>query len=354
LSANAITVEKDAPLPSLAVNVANISAIFAQNTEAGGSLTFQWYSALPPASRINGAADFTYSPPTGTVGVARYYVGVTNTIPNNGDGGKKTVTEIAGPVTVTVINPVPTVTEVTVSPAASSVDRGKTRQFTATVKGTNNPATTVTWTVEGGVTGTVIGSNGLLTVADAESAATLIVRATSTVDATKSGMARVTVTGALPSTGITVTISPKTASVEKGSSLQFGAIVSGPNNPAQVVTWLLQGQTTSTIDLNNGRLTVDANETATTLTVRATSTVDTSKFDTATVTVTTPSFASVNRYKAVPAGGSMNSRIKDSYSYDGHHFYYIHLGELQNVPVYYREKDAQRFGTTTEMTYQYT
>ena len=90
--------------------------------------------------------------------------------------------------------PASTVTGVTVTPATASVEKGKTQQFTAAVTGTNNPAQTVTWTVEGGVSGTAITADGLLTVDANETATTLTIKATSTVDSNKSGTATVTVT----------------------------------------------------------------------------------------------------------------------------------------------------------------
>jgi endo-1,4-beta-xylanase len=84
------------------------------------------------------------------------------------------------------------VESVTVSPSTANVNKGATRQFNATVKGANSPAQTVTWSVNG-VSGTNISTTGVLTVAFNETAATLTVRATSTVDTTKSGTAAVTV-----------------------------------------------------------------------------------------------------------------------------------------------------------------
>ena len=90
----------------------------------------------------------------------------------------------------------PTVTSVTVSPATASVEKGATQKFTATVTGTNNPAQTVTWSIDKTNSGTTINSSGLLKVAAAESLTSLTVKATSTVDKSKSGTAAVTVTAA--------------------------------------------------------------------------------------------------------------------------------------------------------------
>jgi len=87
----------------------------------------------------------------------------------------------------------PTVTSVTLSPSTVAVPVGQTQQFSAAVAGTNNPAQTVTWTVEGGGSGTGISTSGLLSIAATETAQILTVRATSTIDASKSGTATVTV-----------------------------------------------------------------------------------------------------------------------------------------------------------------
>ena len=90
----------------------------------------------------------------------------------------------------------PTVAGVTVTPLFATVQQGSTQAFSATVAGANNPAQTVAWSVTGGVAGTSISSSGVLTVASGETASTLTVRATSTVDGTKFGTAAVTVSAA--------------------------------------------------------------------------------------------------------------------------------------------------------------
>ena len=92
----------------------------------------------------------------------------------------------------------PSVTSVNVSPSTASVVRGQTQQFSATVSGAGNPAQTVTWTVTGGGTGTSINSSGLLTVAENETATSLTVRATSTVNTYISGTATITVLQPVP------------------------------------------------------------------------------------------------------------------------------------------------------------
>ena len=179
----------------------------------------------------------------------------------------------------------PTVTSVAVSPATASVQQGGTQQFTATVTGTNDPAQTVTWSVAGGGAGTTISSAGLLTVAAGETASTLIVRATSTADPSKLGESTATVTAA-PPTVTSVTVQPAAVSVQQGGTQQFAATVAGTNDPADTVTWSVTGGAAGTTISAEGLLTVGANETAPTLTVRATATADLSKFGESAVTVT--------------------------------------------------------------------
>ena len=84
------------------------------------------------------------------------------------------------------------VVSITVSPASVAVQKTKTQQFTANVTVEGDAPTTVTWTVTG-VAATSITEAGLLTIAAGETASTLTVTATSTFDATKTGVATVTV-----------------------------------------------------------------------------------------------------------------------------------------------------------------
>lgn len=92
-----------------------------------------------------------------------------------------------------------TVTSVTVAPNPVSVSAGTTQSFTALVAGTNNPPQQVTWSLSGNNSiGTIISATGVLTVAGNESAASIIVRATSVHTATIYGEATVTVVPPAP------------------------------------------------------------------------------------------------------------------------------------------------------------
>jgi hypothetical protein len=100
--------------------------------------------------------------------------------------------KIDPPVKVQFSGGSPTVTGVTVTPTTTSVQKGASQSFMATVNGTNSPDQSVTWSVNS-TSGSIISTLGLLNVAAGETAATLTVTATSTVDHTKSGTATVTI-----------------------------------------------------------------------------------------------------------------------------------------------------------------
>ena len=120
----------------------------------------------------------------------------------------------------------PTITSVTVSTNSAAVQKGTSQQFTAIVSGTNNPAATVNWSLSGAnKTGTSISTDGLLTVAVDETAATLTVKATSTVDPSKSGTAMVTV--------LSADKSALAAAIDAANNAKSGVIVS--DSPASSV-----------------------------------------------------------------------------------------------------------------------
>lgn len=80
-----------------------------------------------------------------------------------------------------------------------------------------------------------------------------------------------------------VTVSPSTATVNKGNMLQLNAVVEGTGFISKAVTWSIDSDI-STIS-STGLLKVSANETAAEITVTVTSTYDASKTGTATITV---------------------------------------------------------------------
>ena len=169
----------------------------------------------------------------------------------------------------------PTVDGVTVTAAGDTVEKYGTMQFTAEVTGENDPPQTVSWSVEGGVAGTTIDSNGLLTVAGDETAQTLTITATSTLDDTKSGSATVAVSQE-PASISGIEITPKDVLGYKGGEIEFTAEITGVNCP-KTVTWSVEGgKSADTAIDENGVLTIGADESSIALTVKAVSTFDSS------------------------------------------------------------------------------
>jgi chitodextrinase len=89
-----------------------------------------------------------------------------------------------------------------------------------------------------------------------------------------------------------VSVTPATVTVSRGDTQSFTATVTGDGHPAQGVRWSVSGNASAatTID-GTGRLKVASFETKPTLTVIATSTVDASRYASATATVPQPATA---------------------------------------------------------------
>jgi uncharacterized repeat protein (TIGR02543 family) len=118
-----------------------------------------------------------------------------------------------------------TVTDVSVSPATADIQQGGSQQFAATVTGTNNPATTVTWSIESGAEGsTGISTSGLLTVDAAQtSGSAIVVRATSAADTSKYSEATVTVTSAPPAPTYGISLSASGTHTFPAATAGYGA-----------------------------------------------------------------------------------------------------------------------------------
>jgi len=204
----------------------------------------------------------------------------------------------SGTATVTV-NPA---VSVTVSPATATVASGGTVQFTASVSGTTNTA--VTWSIDQGSSGGSISSSGLYTAPTVASPTQFTIRATSQADPTKFGSATVTVNPV-----ISVTVSPATATVLSGGTVQFTASVSGTTNTA--VTWsIVQGSSGGSIS-SSGLYTAPTVSSPTQFSIRATSQADPTKFGTATVTVNPPPACTVS---ISPAAATVFSGRKQTFT----------------------------------------
>ncbi|MCL2276425.1 MAG: Ig-like domain-containing protein [Treponema sp.] len=228
----------------------------------------------------------------------------------------------------------PAVTSVIINPSTVTINRGSSQQFSASVTGTNNPSTAVTWRVSSNLAGTgsvaagtSIGSGGLLTISANETITTLYVTATSTVNTAVSGRATVTVNipAAPPAPAVpsvtAVTVSPSSRTMDRGSSQHFSASVTGVNNPSTTVTWRVSSNPAGTGAVasgtsisSNGLLTVSTNETAAVLYVTAVSTADTSKTGSAVVTVNIPAAPTVTSISISPS--TQNITAGNSYQFN--------------------------------------
>lgn len=85
---------------------------------------------------------------------------------------------------------------------------------------------------------------------------------------------------------VSVSVSPETAEVAVGGTKQFEAEVVVEGGADDSVEWSITGALDEGTTIVDGLLTVDADETATEITVTATSTVDETKSDSAVVTIT--------------------------------------------------------------------
>jgi uncharacterized repeat protein (TIGR02543 family) len=182
----------------------------------------------------------------------------------------------------------PEVIGIIVNPSIVNVQKGKMQPFVANVLTRGGASQDVTWSVNS-TDGSAIDGNGILTVSAGETASILTVTATSAFNGAKKGIAHITVTNAPPAPEVIgVTVSPNTVNVQKGQMQQFAANVLTQGEASQAVTWSVNSTDGSTID-GNGILTVSAGETASILTVTATSAFDGAKKGIAAVTVTTTS-----------------------------------------------------------------
>jgi len=235
--------------------------------------------------------------------------------------------------TTTAAQPAATVTKVTITAddQTRSTQGKRTVAFSAKVEGTNNPGQGVTWKVVKNLDGTgTLDSgtkieNGLLSVdvSKGKESGEVYVIATSKVDTKVYGTYKIenverigsggggqgggnrgggnrggnnqsddTTTTAGTETGTdagtTVTVTKVFTSpvgrvvVKKGESRKFTATVEGDGNPSQEVTWKVSSNNeiaSGTVITADGTLTVDENQKGNRLTIRATSKLDSSKFE---------------------------------------------------------------------------
>ena len=192
-------------------------------------------------------------------------------------------------VTVKVEKAIPVVNWVKISPSNLIMGQGETRTLSANVYGVNNPSQKVKWNIEGNTSkGTVISDVGALTIGNDETTDTIKVTAVSEIDNTKSAYIIVTILydneEPMISEVTKVRLSVTDVSMTPGDKYIFNATVYGSNSPSQNVIWSIQGNKSENTKIDtNGVLLISEDETAETIGVTATSTVDSTKYAQATV-----------------------------------------------------------------------
>jgi len=170
------------------------------------------------------------------------------------------------------VAPATTQISVTVTPGSATVAGGTSRQLTAVVHGSDNQQ--IRWNTTAGT----ITSGGLFTAPSAvERNMDAIVTATSVADTKATARSTIVVT---PNAGITVSVSPASATVASGAAQQLTAAVHGSSNTQ--VRWSTTAGTIST----SGLFTAPTVTGTTTAIVTATSAASSGATATSTISVT--------------------------------------------------------------------
>jgi len=162
--------------------------------------------------------------------------------------------------------PPPPTVSVIVTPATPSIGVGKTIQFSAAVVGTTNQ--NVTWQASAGS----ISTSGLFTAPT--TAGTVTITATSVASPSASATSQVTVT---KGSGVALTVSPQSVTLNFGAQQQFTASVTGSTNTG--VSWTASAGSITPAGLFTAPSTVG------TVTITATSQADNSVSSTGTAVV---------------------------------------------------------------------
>ena len=144
----------------------------------GGTLTYQWYNTTTgTAVLIPGATTANYITSTGAAGTYRYYVVISNTIADNGDGGTKTATTVSDVATLVVeaISTFVPVSDIVNLPATARA--GTPLTLTGTVVPADATNKDIIWRLKDpGATGAAISGNTLSALAAGSVVVTAIVK----------------------------------------------------------------------------------------------------------------------------------------------------------------------------------
>jgi hypothetical protein len=199
-----------------------------------------------------------------------------------------------------------TITSVTVSCSPTNLSPNQTSNCSATVTGTGNFSTGVSWTASAGS----ISTSGVFTAPVVPATTSVTITATSSQDTSKSGSTTITVNPAGTITSVTISCAPST--IQYGQTSQCSASVSGTGNFSSAVTWSASAGSIST----TGLFTAPSSGNASLLvTVTATSVQDSTKSGSTTVTVNPSQQANNVQPIVVDAGPAPQSFITANAAY---------------------------------------
>jgi len=238
------------------------------------------------------------------------------------------------------INPSATVsvTGVLLNKTSTSLVVGGTETLFANIEPSNASNKKVTW-ISGNTAVATVSAGGLVTGLSSGTA-TIIV---TTVDKGKTTFCTVTVGNTVvPVTS--VLLNKTSTSLVVGSTETLFTAIRPLNATNQSVTWSSSSPTIATVS-EGGEVTGVSAGTAT-ITV---TTVDGGHQAACTVTTVNEggpiTVFEGNRYQAAPY--TSNDKIKYSFSYNGYDYYYIYLGQLGNIPLFYDDTHRHSWSYTS-------
>jgi uncharacterized repeat protein (TIGR02543 family) len=182
---------------TVAVGASHSLSVTANATDSG-TLSYRWYSNTSLSNSggtpVTGATSAVYNPPTGTVGTYFYFVEVTNTITNNGDGGNKTASSRSNAVEIRVLSPSGIVIDLT------RMNEWELTEQTAIVTANVNKIFTVTGTYttyHWYLDGTQVGTSSSYTFNKSGGVYHLAVIVTNSSGESRSGRCRITIASPL-------------------------------------------------------------------------------------------------------------------------------------------------------------
>ena len=242
-----LSVSAPAPIPVASVSVSPASA----SLQVGASAQL---SAITRDANNNVLAGRLISWSSGNTGIATVSGSglvtavaagsVSITASSEGQTASAAIT-VAAPAAVPVAS-------VSVSPATSTLQVGGTVQLSAVTRDANNNVLTgraVTWLSSNTNVASVNSTSGSVVAVGAGSAT---ITATSE---TKAGTATITVSAPAPVPVASVTVSPATASLQVGGTVQFSAVTRDANNnvlTGRVVTWLSTNTSVASVNSSTG------------------------------------------------------------------------------------------------------